>query len=180
MRFEIDITALGIGVDELDGDSVADVEAFATANQHAFDVRIERADEGALFRRACDNGLISLADVRMKNNRGDAFLHLALDFAGGVFHLGASLRDGVEVVFRVGLCGLRKPRFEDALRDDVGEAAVGRGGMRVVLTARPKWPGEGALGLTSTYSPGPMSLMTASERSGKWSGSFCFCARGSR
>ena len=32
------------------------------------------------------------------------------------------------------------------------------------------------MGLTSTYSPGPISLTVASDRSGKWSGSFRFCA----
>ncbi len=53
--------------------------------------------------RAGDDGLIGLADVRMKDDGGDALLHLALHFARGVFHLGASLRDGVELVFRVGL-----------------------------------------------------------------------------
>ena len=62
---EIDEAALGVGIDELDGDSVADVEALAASHHHAFSVRIEDTDEGALFRRAGDDGLVALADVRM-------------------------------------------------------------------------------------------------------------------
>jgi hypothetical protein len=40
LRFEIDISALGIGVDELYGDPIANVEALATADHHAVNVRI--------------------------------------------------------------------------------------------------------------------------------------------
>ena len=96
---EIDKSALGIGGDELYGNSVADVEALSAANHHAFNVRIESAHEGSVVGGAGDDGLEGLADAWVKNNRGDAFLHFALHFACGVFHQRAPLRDGVEVVF---------------------------------------------------------------------------------
>ena len=55
-------------------------------HQLAFHVRIERAHEGSVVVHAGDDGLVALADVRMKRDGRDALLHLALDLACGVFH----------------------------------------------------------------------------------------------
>ena len=77
---------------------VAHVEAFAALHDHAFYVRIEGADEGAVVVDAGDDGGEALADAGMQDDGGDALLHLALDLAGVVFHQRAARGDGVEIV----------------------------------------------------------------------------------
>ena len=39
--------------------------------------------------------------------------------------------------------------------------------MGVIFNGQPKWPGAVASGISTTYSPGPSSLMMMRERSGK-------------
>jgi len=69
--------------------------------------------------------LMAMADIRL--------VILALDLAGGVFAFGAGFRDGVEFVVFIGIRRLPQQRLDQALGDEIGEAAVGRGGVRVVL-----------------------------------------------
>src|SRR5271165_3903799 len=100
---EVDEAALRVCGDELHGDLVAHIEAFAAMDEHSIYMRVEGADECAVVVDAGDDGRKALADARVKDYGGDALLHLALDLAGAVFHEGAALGDGVEIVLGVGL-----------------------------------------------------------------------------
>jgi len=102
-------------------------------NDLAVHVRIEGADEGPVIVHASHDGRIALANVRMEHHGGDAFLHVALNLARAVFHQRAALGDGIELIVGVGRRLLGEPGFEQALRDHIGKAAIGRGGVRVVL-----------------------------------------------
>ena len=131
-------------------------------------MRIERAHEGSVVVHAGDDGLVGLADVRVQDDGGDALLHLALDLARGVFHLGASLRDGVELHLRSRAArDVREPCLEQALRDHVREAAVGRGGVGVVLHGEAEVAGRWLIGLDQHVFAGPHQLDHGQREIGK-------------
>ena len=74
-----------------------------------------------------------LAHAVAQRHRGHALVHVALHFARGVLLQRAVARDGVQF-----LVGIRRPapgreRLEQPLRHQVGEAAIGRGGVRVIV-----------------------------------------------
>jgi len=110
-------------------------------------MRIEGADEGAVFVDAGDDGGEALADARVQDDGGDALLHLTLDLARAVFHQRAMDGDGIEIVHGIGLRRLGEPGLEQPLRDHVGEAAVGRGGVGVVLDSEAEVAGGSLVGL---------------------------------
>src|ERR1035438_7400981 len=110
-RGKINKPALGVGGDQLDGDPVAYVQAFAALDEHSIHVGVESADERAVLVDAGDNGRKALADAGAQNDGGDALLHLALDLAGAIFHQGAANGDGVEIAFRVRLWPVSNKRL---------------------------------------------------------------------
>ena len=65
--------------------------------------------------------------------------HLALDFAGSIFFQRAITGDRLEIFVGVGI-GKHCPSidFDQALRDQVSEAPVRRGGMSVILHGKPE------------------------------------------
>ena len=61
-RFEVDESALHIGVDQLHAESVADIHAFKSMLQPSFNGRIDYADPRSFVRRTGDNGIELLTD----------------------------------------------------------------------------------------------------------------------
>ena len=99
-------------------------------------------------------------------HRGDALGHVALHLARGVFLQCAVAGDARQFVVGVRRAAAAEQRLQQPLRHQVGEAAVGRGGVRVVVRRQAEMALSGvARAASSTYSPGPISLSTASDTS---------------
>lgn len=129
---EVDEGVDGVGVGEGDGGGVAYVEALGALDDFAFDGWFEDADVGAFVAGSGDDAGEVLADLGGEGYSGDPFLHGTLDLAGcgvAVVEVGG---DGGEFVVGVrgGLAG--EHGFEDALGDEIGETAVGGGGVGVI------------------------------------------------
>src|SRR4051794_7301344 len=93
---------------------------------------MEDADPGALLGRAGDDAVEALADARLKDAGRGGLAHLALHLVRRILGFGAMRRQRAELVARVrrlraGQCG-----FDQAMRDEIGEAAVRRRRMRVI------------------------------------------------
>ena len=100
----------------------------------AFGGRREQAHERALVGDAGDDRVELLADPRRQEVGGGDLAHRALDLAGGVLALGAvRRRSSVSSSSVYGGGQVARGRFQQALRDQIGVAAVRRGRVRVVV-----------------------------------------------
>jgi len=127
------------------------------------------ADEGSFWSDSGDDGVEGFTDAMAHGYGGHALGHFALDFAGGVAFAVQLWR------WRLVRCRSRggfsiEQSLDQPLRDHVGEASVGRGGVGIILHGEAEVALSGSPGRSSTYSPGPMSLMTrARGRRSVWS-----------
>src|SRR5260370_144985 len=141
---EIHVAALHVGRDQLDPHAVADVEPLPAAHQLALHVRLPDPHPRALVGRPGNEGVEGLADPRLHQQRRSRFPHLTLDLVRVVLLLRAVAREGAELVRGVRRRPARESRLEEALREQVGKAAVGRRRVRVVpgaaAAARPRRP----------------------------------------
>ena len=138
---EVDKSPRRISRNQLDGDTIANVKALPTLHHHSIDVGIESAHKGSVLVDAGDDAAEVLPDAGMEYHGGDPLLHLAFHFAGLILHHCAPLRDGIEIVFGVGLRCFEDESLQNALRHHVRKSAVGRGGMRVVVDREPEVAG---------------------------------------
>ena len=129
---EVDEGVDGVGVGESNADGVAHVEAFGAVDDFAFDGWVEDADKGAFVVGAGDDAGEVVADLAGEGYSGDPLLHGALNFASGGVAVVEVLGDGGELVVRIGPGIVSEHGLDDALGDEVGEAAVGGGGVCVV------------------------------------------------
>ena len=103
------------------------------------------AHPGALLGGAGHDALEALPDPVLEQQRRSRLAHLTLDLRRVVLLVGAVKRQLVELGERVGGRRSCERRLEHALRDDVGEAPVRRGGVRVVAHGEAEVPdGRGA------------------------------------
>ncbi len=90
---EVDVTAYGIGDDELQSNGVANIEAAAAAHDTTFNGRTQHARVGTLGRRRCDNRREALAHALSEHRCSRDFSHCALDLPRRFTALGASAGD---------------------------------------------------------------------------------------
>src|SRR5258708_25025557 len=129
---EVDEAALDVGALQRHLHSIADVEAVGAAHEAALDGRPRDPHPRALVRGAGDERVETLAEAVLEQQRRRRLPHLALDLRGVVFLLGAVAREGVELVGAVRGPAAGQCRLHEALADQIREAPVRRGGVRVV------------------------------------------------
>ena len=110
---------------------------------------------------------IALADVRAQHHGGDALLHIPLYLARVVFHQRAARGDGVELVVGVGRRRFGKQGLQHSLTHDVRKAAIGRGGVGVVLHRQPEVAGRNFVGLYQHVLAGAHELDNGQGEIGK-------------
>ena len=109
-----------------------------------------------------------LADARGKEQRRRRFRDLPLDLRGVVLLLGAMARRAPRARRRVRRRPARERRLQQALRDEIGKAAVRRRRMRVVVDGQPEVAvGARSPGASTAYSPAPSSLTTDERKIGE-------------
>ena len=108
------------------------------------------------------------ADAPLQQQRRRRLLHLALDLRRVVLLFGAVRGEHAQLVVRVRRRAPGERRLQQALRDEIREAPVRRGRMRVILHRQAEVPFRAGRPATRrAYSPEPSSFTTASERSAK-------------
>src|SRR5436190_8665276 len=138
---EVDEPALDVGADELHPHAVADVETLGALLELALDRRLEQPHPGALLGSAGDDAVELLPDALFEEQRRRRLAHLALDLGGVVFLVGAVPGQLAELGERVGRRRAGERRLDQALRDDVRIAAVGRRRVGVVAHREAEVPG---------------------------------------
>ena len=102
-------------------------------NEQAFHVGLQHADERAVIGDSGDDGVEDFADPVLHSDRCQALRHFAFHFSGGIFLLRAVGRNGSQFVIGIWILLSREHGLDQPLRDNIGETAVGRGRVRVVL-----------------------------------------------
>ncbi len=121
----------------------------------AFDEDIEEFDEAAVFLHGDDEGIVFVAQVLLHELRGLPGNELALggggaalgfgSFGGDFFQMLLRIKSGFDADGRLDVRGGLRLRigecpFEDAMNDEIGIAANGRGEMRVLIEAKSEVP----------------------------------------
>ncbi len=89
---KIDKAALDINRQKLDANAISHIYAFLILDDFAFNGHIEQANPGSFLRSTRHQGVKRLANFRLQEEGCCRFVHLPFDFFGGVFLLGAVLR----------------------------------------------------------------------------------------
>ena len=121
-------------------------------------------------RDASDDGIEDRANPVLHGNSGEALGHFSLDVARGVFLFGAVGGDGGEFVIRIGIGLAREQGLDEALGDDVRKAAVGCGGVGVVLYCEAEVAGRGVAGEFENIFARPDQLDDGEREVGKMIG----------
>ena len=164
---EVDVPLLHVGADEFDSQFVADVESLIALSEESLDVRLEHANEGSVIGSTGDDRIEDFADAVLHRDGGQTFRHFAFHFFGRVFFLRTVCGDRGEFAVGVRIRLSREHRFNQPLRDHVGEAAVGRGGVRVVLNRETKMSGRNIAGSLQNIFAGTNEFDNANETSAK-------------
>ena len=143
---EVYETALDVRMDEFHANVVAHVESFKAEREPAFGRRLEKPNPSALVRCASDDGVELLSNLSRQQQRGGGLDDPAFNFGGGVFLIGAVLGQLRQLRNGVGQRCACQRGFQQSLRDQIREAPVRRGGMRVVLYRQREMSGGIAAG----------------------------------
>ena len=81
-----------------------------------------------------------LGEAPAQQAGGGHLAHQALHFSGGILPLGAMSGDGAQFRFRIRTRAAGGGRLEQSLRHQVGVAAIGRGGMGIIVLGQSKVP----------------------------------------
>ena len=104
-------------------------------------------------------------DPALQRHGRNAFIHHAFHFARRILPEGAVPRYRFQLPVRVRRRLPGQNRLDEPLRHCIGKTPVRRGRMGVIVGRQAKCPWSPSPGRAKTYSPGPISLITASERS---------------
>ena len=119
-------------------------------------MRLKDPDKRAVIGDSGDDRIEDRPYATLHDDSGQALGHLTFYFSRRVFFLRAVRGDGGQFVIGIRIWLARKHRFDQALRDNVGEAAVRRGGVRVVLYRKAKVTGSG-------FSGGLQNILTGTD-----------------
>jgi hypothetical protein len=112
----------------------------------AFGRRLEEPDPSAFVRGAGDDGVELLSNLSGQQQRGGGLVDLALNLGGGVFLIGAVLGEFRQFRDGVGQRRAGQRGFQESLRDEIREATVWCGGMRVIFHRQREVSGRFAAG----------------------------------
>ena len=137
---EINISPLNVCKCQLHANPVADIHALEPMHQLPFNRQSEKPDPGAFRGSARDNGIKLLSDSRFKQKRGSGFADLPFDFVGGILFFRAMRRQNIQFILAIGHRLAFHGGLQQALRDQIGIAAIRGGGMGIVLDRETKVP----------------------------------------
>src|SRR6185369_6722484 len=143
---EVDETALRNRADQADTHAVADIEAFISALDAAFDRRVQDPYPGALGRRAGHDAVELLTDAARQKASRRRFAHHALDLLGSIFFQRAFAGERAELVLAVRHGLLPERGAYQTLRDQVRVAPVGRGRVGVLIDGETEVADDGLAG----------------------------------
>jgi hypothetical protein len=83
---KVNISALHIRADQLDSESIADVQTFKSALQSAFNRRIHQTNLRSLIRCTSHNGIKLRSDSGFQQHRGGGFFDAPFDLLHGIFY----------------------------------------------------------------------------------------------
>ena len=137
------MAALDVGAHELHAHRIADVQAFEAPHQASLGERLQDAHPDSLVRGTRDHGVELRTRARFEQHGRGGLVHLPLHLRGIAFLLRAVCRELPQLLLAVGRGAARERGFHEPLRDEIREAAVGRGRVRVVIDCEPEMPLDG-------------------------------------
>src|SRR4030095_17087798 len=140
---KIDEATLDVGVDELNGHAVADIEPVKAPDDASFRRRPRNPNPSPLVRGAGHDALERRSDPRGQQQRCCRLCNLPFDLGRILLLLGAMRGERGEFRVTVGRRPPGERGLHDALRDEIGNATVWRGRMRVILYRKRKVPRRG-------------------------------------
>src|SRR3712207_3816758 len=120
--------------------SLADAQAALAAHDHAVGGRAQQPRESAFGLHARHDRVEGLAHALAEHHGGRDLSHPPLDAPRGRLHLVAVRRNPLQLLARVGRGLAGSDRLQAALRDQIGEAPVWRGRVRVVVHGQTEVP----------------------------------------
>ena len=146
-QHEVDETTLHIRGHQLDAYPLTQFGLGRSRHELSFDRGREEANPGVTHRVPRHDGIELLPDVRFEELRCLRFADAALDPLCGIFLRGAVLCECLQLGDAVRRLAPGEQRLEHARRDQVGESAVRRGGVRVIAHRQAKVTERRAAGM---------------------------------
>src|SRR5580658_1969943 len=139
---KINEAARRIRIQELHSNLISHLHAVCALDHLALGYWVRDPHPGPLVGGSGDHGVELPPDPRCQQEGSGGFLHQPLHLFRVVFLRGAVLGEGLEL--RQGISGhaSRERRLQNALRDDIREAAVRSGGVRVIADREAEVPGR--------------------------------------
>ena len=152
---------------QLSPNLVANVQPLRSLCQQSVNVRLHDTNKRSLGSNSGDDSVESFADAMAHGHGGQPLRHFPLHFSRGIAFLRAVSGDAGEIVVVIWPGLSIEQTFDQPLCDHIGKAPVGRGRVRVILHRQSEVPLRGIARTLQHIFPGPISLMTARERSAK-------------